>query len=856
MPIGELPRTKPLELDAGRAPRRGKLRIYLGAAPGVGKTFAMLDEGWRRARRGTDVIVGYVETHGRARTEAQLRDLEVMPRRRTTYRGQVFEEMDFEAVLARHPDVVLVDELAHTCVPGSLHATRSADVEAFLAAGIDVITTVNVQHLESLNDVVEKITGITQRETVPDRLVRAADQIELVDMDPEALRRRMAHGNIYAPEKVDVALGNYFRAGNLTALRELALLWMADRVDDSLQEYLTVHGITDSWETRERVIVAVTGAPSGEQLIRRAARMASRAKAELLGVHVLSGDGLAERSATDLDRHRQLLEDLGGTFHEVVGSDVAQALTSFAEAERATQLVVGASGRARWRELLQGSVINAVARRAGSFDLHVISYEIPDGHPYRRPVERHTSVLSFRRRAIGWGITLLGAPLLTLLLAALGDRIALPGELMIFLMLVVAASTIGGFGPGLAAAVLASFFVNWYFTPPVHTLTVSSTENIVALAAFVLVGGVIAALVTQAAARTLAATRAAAEAEALARVAGGLLGVEDPVPTLLERLRATFDLDRASIEFQDPQTRSWQEQVAAARGGRGSSEQPNTSRSDVVELGDEARLVLGGLPLAAEDQRVLQAFGAQLRAALEQRRLRSEATEARVAAESDALRTALLRAVSHDLRSPLASIKASVSSLLQHDIEWSAEATAGFLATIDEESDRLDALVGNLLDMSRLESGVLDMTPLAVGWDEVVAAAISSLSEPAERLDVRVPESLPALLADPILLERAVANLLTNALHHTPPDSTIQLIAGALDGSVELRVIDRGPGVSPDHREQIFRAFQRLGDSSGSGVGLGLAVARGFVEAMGGSLDAEDTPGGGLTMAIRMPAAT
>src|SRR5579859_6117731 len=357
---------------------RGQLRIYLGAAPGVGKTFAMLNEGWRRKERGTDVVVAYVETHGRALTGAQVRDLEVIPRRSIEYRDQRFEEMDVDAVLARKPAVALVDELAHTNIPGSRNAKRWQDVNELLDARIDVISTVNIQHLESLNDVVQGITGVVQRETIPDAVVRSADQVELVDMAPEALRRRMAHGNIYGADKVDAALGNYFRIGNLSALRELALLWVADKVDEGLHEYRERHGIAAPWETRERVVVALTGAPHGERLIRRAARMAARTRAELVGVHIRSADGLARPPGPLLERHQALVAELGGRYEETTGSDIAQALVDFARAENATQLVLGASRRSRVAELLHGSVINQVIRAAG-IDVHVISPSPADG---------------------------------------------------------------------------------------------------------------------------------------------------------------------------------------------------------------------------------------------------------------------------------------------------------------------------------------------------------------------------------------------------------------------------------------------------------------------------------------------
>src|SRR6266480_2742861 len=353
---------------------RGRLRIYLGAAPGVGKTFGMLNEGKRRRARGTDAVVGLVETHGRANTAAQIGDLDVVPRRRISYRGTDFEEMDVDAVLARKPQVALIDEIAHTNVPGSRNEKRWQDVAEVLDAGIDVISTLNMQHLESVNDVVERITGVKQHETIPDAIVRAAEQVELVDMTPEALRRRMAHGNIYPPDRIDASLGNYFRPGNLAALRELALLWVADKVDESLQDYMDDHGIRGPWEKRERVVVAITGAPGGDALIRRAARMAMRTHAELFGVNVRSTDGLAGPPKQLLDEHRALLTELGGTYHEIVGDDVGKALIEFARAENATQLLLGASRRSRWAELTRGSVINAVIRAAGgAIDVHVIS---------------------------------------------------------------------------------------------------------------------------------------------------------------------------------------------------------------------------------------------------------------------------------------------------------------------------------------------------------------------------------------------------------------------------------------------------------------------------------------------------
>jgi two-component system sensor histidine kinase KdpD len=740
--------------------KRGSLRIYLGAAPGVGKTYAMLNEAKRRAARGTDVVVGYVETHGRPNTAAQVAGLEVIPRKQVTYRGTALEEMDLEAVLARRPAVVLVDELAHTNAPGSRHAKRWEDVEELRDAGIEVITTLNIQHLESLNDVVERITGVKQRETIPDEVARRADQVELVDMAPEALRRRMAHGNVDGPEKVDAALGNYFRLGNLGALRELALMWVADKVAEALHEYRVAQGIDETWETRERVVVAVTGAPSGEQLIRRAARMAMRARGDLVGVHIVAGDGLVTGSGELLEHHRSLLEDLGGTYHEIVGSDVAPALTGFARSEEATQLVLGASGRSRWAELLRGSVINEVLRHADGIDVHVISVGTEEGGGVDRPWARPRAFppVSKRRQQVGWALAGLGIPLLTIVLANLRESFSLPSQLLLYLLLVVVVAAVGGVGPAAATAVAGSLCANWFFTPPFYRFTIAEGENALALVVFLAVGAVVSFLVLQATARAAETVRSRIELEAV------------------------------------------------------------------------------------------QQASAQERAAMEE-----QAAEAVLLARTDELRVALLRAVSHDLRTPLASIKASVTSLLQSDVEWSPDAVHEFLATIDEESDRLDHLVGNLLDMSRLQSGSLHVDLQPVGYEEVVPAALASLSIPTDTVDIAVDPALPRVRADAALLERAVANLAANAITASGPKRQVWIEAGEVGERVDLRIVDRGPGIPLADRERIFEPFQRLGDSSAGGVGLGLAVARGFVEAMGGELVMDDTPGGGVTMVIGLP---
>jgi two-component system sensor histidine kinase KdpD len=841
--------------------RRGTLRVYLGAAPGVGKTFDMLNEGRRRKARGTDVVVGYVETHGRAHTAEQIGDLEVVPRKVITYRGAALEEMDVDAVLARLPAVALVDELAHTNVPGSRNAKRWEDVDELIDAGIDVVSTVNIQHLESINDVVERITGVRQRETLPDQIVRAADQIELVDMTPEALRRRMAHGNIYAPEKIDAALANYFRPGNLAALRELALLWVADRVDDALEEYRERHGITEPWETRERVVVAITGAPSADALVRRAARIAQRAHGELLGVHVRSDDGLVGGDDT-VDHQRRLLEEMGGTYHETAGNDVAAALVEFARAENATQLVLGASRRSRWAELTRGSVINRVVRLSGKIDVHVISQAEAEGEDGDRAVPRmrRRVTLSPRRRLLAWLTAVMGIPALTAVLVQMRDDVGLPTILLLYLVLVVVIAALGGVVPAMVSALAAFLVANRLFTPPIHRWTIAQAENLVALVVFVIVAGVVSAFVSAAARRRAEATRAAAEAETLAGLAG-TVAEPDPLPVLVDNLRRAFGLGGVAL-LRRTDGETWHVETMAGDAAPATPDEAD----EVRPLGADLVLAIRGSDLAAEDQRILNAFVAQLAAAIDRRQMSAQAARATALAEANELRSALLQAVSHDLRTPLAGIKASASSLRQLDIAWSDVDRTEFLRTIEDETDRLTALVGNLLDMSRIQAGAVAARTLSVGLEEVVPAALAGLGERADKVALDMPESLPPVRADPALLERVVANLVDNALAHSPPGSPVRVEAGEVGSKVLIRVIDLGPGIPVEERERIFQPFQRLGDSpvqgtargNGgrvAGVGLGLAVALGFTRAMGGELVVDDTPGGGTTMTIELEVA-
>ncbi|WP_435135177.1 DUF4118 domain-containing protein [Actinacidiphila sp. bgisy144] len=883
----------------------GSLRIYLGAAPGVGKTYAMLGEAHRRIARGTDVVAAYVEDHARPRTRELLAGLETVPRRHVTHRGAQFTEMDLDAVLARRPKVALVDELAHTNVPGSRHAKRWQDVEELLRAGIDVVSTVNIQHLESLGDVVEGITGVRQQETVPDEVVRRAAQIHLVDMDPDALRRRLAHGNVYTPDRVDAALSHYFRPGNLTALRELALLWTADRVDEYLLRYRAEHGIAATWQTRERIVVGLTGGPEGATLIRRAARIAAKGSgSELLAVHVVRSDGLAGPAAGDLAGQRRLVEDLGGSYHSVVGADIPAALLDFARGVDATQVVLGSSRRKAWQYVLGPGVGATVARESGDIDVHIVTHEHVAGGRPRLP-GRLPIGLGRARAVGGWLIGVGGPPLLTLLLRAGTGTPGLTTPLLLFLALTVAAALVGGVFPAIAAALVGSLLLNYYFAPPTHTFTISDPQNLLALAIFVAVGISVASVVDLAARRAQQAARSRAETEILGYLAGAVLRGEDgtdSITALLDRVRETFAMESAALlEFTagpdaggppagEPGEGEGENDGKGDGGGRGAGDgggpgdggttgdggeaaggwstaasvgphpalEPEAADVE-VPAGERLVLALNGRVLPAEDRRVLVAFAAQTAALLERRRLAEQAARARRLAEGNRIRTALLAAVSHDLRTPLAGIKAAVTSLRSDEVDWSEEDEAELLAGIETGADRLNHLIGNLLDMSRLRTGAVHALLREVALEEVVPAALADV--PADAVRLELPEALPLVRVDTGLLERAVANVVENAVKYSPPGRPVVIRADPLalpDGTrVEVRVIDRGPGVPEEAKDLVFEPFQRYGDAptAGTGVGLGLAVARGFTEATGGTLTAEDTPGGGLSMVFTLPTA-
>lgn len=832
--------------------KRGRLKIYLGMAPGVGKTYAMLDEAQRRRSRGTDIVVALIETHGREQTAGLLEGLEQIPQRAVTYRGAIFQELDTAAVIGRHPKVALVDELAHTNVPGSPNEKRWQDVNEILDAGIDVISTVNVQHLESLNDVVARITGVIQRETIPDDVVRQADQIEIVDISPEALRRRMAHGNIYPAERIDAALSSYFKPGNLTALRELALLWVAERVDEGLQKYRDSQGITDTWEARERIVTGLTGGPEGGTIIRRAARIASRSVgAELLAVHVVRPDGLQGGDPAALAEQRMLVESLGGTWHQVVGDDVATALIDFARAQNATQLVLGVSRHGRWAALLAGESIEAKATRLSEhIDVHLVTHERADTRsPWLGlPADALNSPLSRRRRWQGIAIGLIALPLLTWLLT-LTSELDLPSEILLYLMVVIAVAVVGGLWPAMIAAIAAGALLTYFFTSPQYTFIIASADNAIAVVVFVIVALIVAWLVERVVQRGTQAARASAEAATLYSLAGTILRGDTSATAILERARETFSLDgvalqeRASVDAEFETIASTGALPAPGAGAR-------------LPVGDLRQLLIEGPAPATDAERVLAAFAAQAVVARERELLTESTAHAERVEEVDRVRTALLNAVSHDLRSPLASATAAVSSLRSQEVRWTDSERDELLDTAEQSLERLAELIANLLDMSRLQAGALPVALRHVSLCVAIPAMLARLDAPASRVMLDVPDAVPEVLADPMFLDRVLANLVANALHYAPPETAVAVTASAIGSRIEIRVIDHGPGIPPENRPNVFQPFQRLGDRDNTtGIGLGLALSHGLAEAMGGELTIEETPGGGLTMVLSLPAA-
>ncbi|WP_346958558.1 DUF4118 domain-containing protein [uncultured Arthrobacter sp.] len=870
---------------------RGTLRIFLGSAPGVGKTYAMLREGHRLRGTGDDVIVAFARDRGRRDTRELLAGLEAIGPRRVPVGLVDVEELDLDAVLRRAPATALVDEYAHSNAPGSRNRHRWQDIDELLAAGINVLSTLDIHQLDSLADVVSAITQGRPAETVPDAIVRRADQLQLVDLSPDLLRQRLAAGKIVPPDRIDAALSNYFRPGNLAALRELALLWLADRVDEGLASYREGNRIDARWPARERIVVGLAGGTEGEALIRRGARLLNRVSGnDLLAVHVRAADGVAAESPQALEAQRQLVQGLGGSYHVVVGEDPAEALLDFARSVNASQLVLGVSrdgGGARLEARLRGGGTTArVLRASAGLDVHLVPQErAPSGA--RRNRYRDLGRL---RVGVGFGLAVIVPALLQLLLAVNPDK-NLATSMLVQLTGSVAVALVGGLWPAILAALWSSLLVNYFSTPPLGNLTISDAQNVLALTVFVGVSAAVAVVVDLSARRSKEAARARAEAATLAELSRGAAGSEDTVTGLLEQSLDVFQVRGAALfglsggdadaepgavphggapsggEMPHEGAGQWRLLAgvgefasAAATDGGAPAEASGPHGDNVEQINAGTRLVLSGRVLPASDRRLLGAFGVHLLAQLENQQLLASRSQLARLAESNTVRTSLLRAVSHDLRTPLAGIKLAVGGLRQPGVHYSKEEEQDLLETIEECSDRLDTLVGNLLDMSRITSDSVAPLLRPVRWYEVVGGGLHGVA--ADRVRVELPANMPEVDADPGMLERVIANIVENAVKYAADsDIVITGSSGGLSPAMvggrptgELRIIDHGTGVPADKVVQMFRPFQRLDDAgSAGGVGLGLAVAKGFTEAMGGRLGAEATPGGGLTMVVSLP---
>ncbi len=894
--IGDETRPSPdALLKAVEKESRGKLKIFLGAAPGVGKTYEMLSAARRRKAEGIDVVVGVVETHGRAETEAQLAGLETVPRRRVEYKGRLLWEMDLDAILARRPKLVLIDELAHSNAPEGRHPKRYLDVEELLAAGIDVYSTLNVQHVESLNDVVARITRIRVRETVPDSIVDSADEVELVDLTPADLIARLNEGKVYVREQAQRALRHYFSRGNLTALRELALRRTAERVDDQMLSYMREHAITGPWAAGERVIVCLDPSPGAANAVRAAKRTADSLDAELIALYVETERHalLTEAERARLAEAMRLAVQLGAEVVTVPGRSVVEEIVAFARTRNATRVVLGKSRRSRWFELRHGSVVDELVRSGSGLAVEVApsaNEPEPSG-----PVDW----LLGAPRTIG---PYLEGALTTAAATGIGVlidmRIVLPNISLLFVVPVLVAAARHGLVPSLWVSALSVLSYNFFFLPPLYEFTIADPANVVALFFFMFVAIAASALATRTRTQAQAARREArttAELYAFSRKIAGVIDLDDLlwiVVTHLARLlgaevvilmpekspqevgklftRAAFPPDSELSDADLAAARwSWDAERPTGRGtdtlpgGRWLFEPIRTSRSAIgivgILLTGEAR------ELSAAERRLLEAVGNQAAVAIERVALAADIDQARLGAERERLRSAMLTSVSHDLRTPLASIVGALSSLRSYRERYDESTRDELLGTALSEAERLDRFVSNLLDMTRLDAGVIVPKREAVEVGDLVS---TTLRRAMPLLKDRVVAStiepdLPALSLDFVLAEQTLFNILDNAAKYSPPGGRIEIAARRAGDKVEIVVRDGGPGIPAAALERIFDKFYRAddGDRRRAGTGLGLAIAKGFVEAQGGTIVARnrpvsiDTGRGGAEFLVSYPAA-
>lgn len=872
---------------------RGRLKIFLGAAPGVGKTFEMLQTAQAKRREGIDLVVGVVETHGRRETEALVAGLEVIPRRQIDYKDRLLDEMDLDAILARRPKIVLVDELAHTNAPGSRHAKRYLDVEELLAAGIDVYTTLNIQHVESLNDVVAKITRVRVRETVPDSIVDRADDIEVIDITPDDLIQRLQQGKVYVPRTAERAIRHYFSPGNLTALRELALRRTAERVDEQLLTHMQANAISGPWAAGERLLVCVNEDATGAALVRYARRQAERLRARWGAIHVETSRALR---LTEAERDRiadtlRLVERLGGEAVTAPGRDVAETVVEHARANNVTHLVIAKSRRSRWSELLRGSVAHSLIRRAGDISVHVIAANSGDPIPPKTvktaPSGREAFLWRSYAAATGYVAAALGVG------HVLHRVLALNNMALVFLTAVLASAVTGGLAPSLYASVVSVLAFNYFFLPPLYTFTISDPENIVALFVFAVVAVIASNLTARVRAQAVTARARAKTTEDLylfSRKLAGVVTMDDLLWATAYQIAAMLKVHvvlllpegesvavRAGyppedvIEDADLAAAIWAWENNRPT-GRGADTLPGakwlflpmrTGRGlvGVVGIDTGGAGARTGSFLTPDQRRLLDALIDQAALAIERVTLAEDVDRAKLAAETERLRSALLTSISHDLRTPLASILGSATSLKSYGPMLDDAARLELTSTIQEEAERLNRFIANLLDMTRLESGAIRPRADAVDLSEVVGSALERVGRilAGHRVTMDLAADLPMVEIDAVLFEQALFNLLDNAGKYAPAGSLITVRARAEPGRVRVEVLDEGDGIPPEDVERIFDKFYRVHaqDRQRAGTGLGLAICRGFVEAMGGTITAANRRDrSGAVFTLTLPEAT
>jgi two-component system sensor histidine kinase KdpD len=876
-------------LETAARETRGRLKIFLGAAPGVGKTYEMLSAGRAKLADDVDAVIAVVETHGRKETEALVDGFEVVPRRRIEYKGRVLHEMDLDAVLARRPELVLVDELAHTNAPESRHPKRYMDVEELLAAGIDVYTTLNIQHLESLNDVVAQITSIRVRETVPDSIIDRADDIEVIDLTPDDLIQRLREGKVYVPKTAQRAIENYFSPGNLTALRELALRRTAQRVDEQLLTHMQAHAISGPWAAGERVLVCISEDPRCPGLVRYAKRLADRLHAPWTGLYVETRRSLqlSEKERDRIADALRLIEHLGGEAVTVPGSTrIADDVLSYARAHNVTQIIIGKSSRSRLFEIVYGSVVHDLVRRAGNISVHVMAGEAAAAAAPRRERPEHDAAerLDLRPYLAGTGVVVTA----TALGFSLQQILNVQNVALVFLTGVLVTAVQFGLWPALYASVVSVLAFNFFFFDPLYTFTIADTENVVALFFFLIVAVIASNLTARVRSQAVAARVRAKTNEDLYRFSRKLAGVGslDDVLWATAYQIASMIKVRVVLLLPDggvitvkagypPEDILDEADIAAAKwafesdrpAGRGSDTLPGAKRLFLpMRTGRGVVGVIGidadreGPLVAPEQRRLLVALSDQAALAIERVHLVEDVERARLTTETDRLRSALLTSISHDLKTPLAAILGAAGALKDLSAGLSEAAKADLLATIEEESERLNRFIANLLDMTRLESGAIEPNVSLHDVTDIVGSALrrSNGILARHRTEVEIAAELPMLKVDPVLLEQVLFNLLDNAAKYAPPGSAVRIQSWTDGTSVTLQILDEGQGIPPEDLGRIFDKFYRVrkGDRVRAGTGLGLAVCRGFIEAMGGAISAAnrtDRPGAVFTITVPVP---